>query len=169
MKATPPGPRANGIGSRCLELNLAVVRGAVPDLRALDGALRGSATTADAAYALAVSAVIELARRNPSGSLDAPHGAADRGRRFRGGRAGHHRAHDCHSSRPSGARRSGGVTVSPPGCWPVADGGCWPFLCGPGVGSGGGPTCPAARPSTKVGRSPRKPQTRLNLTRTQER
>jgi peptidase MA superfamily protein len=52
-----------------LELNLAVVRGAVPDLRGLDGALRGSASTADAAYALAVSAVTELARRNPSGSL----------------------------------------------------------------------------------------------------
>ena len=52
-----------------LELNLAVVRGAVPDLRSLDGALRGSATSADAAYALAVSAVIELARRNPSGSI----------------------------------------------------------------------------------------------------
>jgi hypothetical protein len=52
-----------------LELNLAVVRGAIPDLRDLDGALRGSATTADAAYALASSAVAELARRNPSGSL----------------------------------------------------------------------------------------------------
>ncbi len=52
-----------------LDLNLAVVRGALPDLRALDGALRGSASTADAAYALAVSAVTELARRNPSGSL----------------------------------------------------------------------------------------------------
>jgi hypothetical protein len=52
-----------------LELNLAVVRGAVPDLRSLDGALRGSATTADAAYALAASAVTDLARRNPSGSL----------------------------------------------------------------------------------------------------
>jgi hypothetical protein len=52
-----------------LELNLAVVRGAVPDLRGLDGALRGSASTADAAYALAVSAVTELARRNPSRSL----------------------------------------------------------------------------------------------------
>jgi hypothetical protein len=52
-----------------LELNLAVVRGAVPDLRGLDGALRGSATTADVAYALAVSAVTELARRNPTGSL----------------------------------------------------------------------------------------------------
>jgi hypothetical protein len=52
-----------------LELNLAVVRGAVPDLRDLDGALRGSTSTADAAYALAVSAVTELARRNPSGSL----------------------------------------------------------------------------------------------------
>jgi hypothetical protein len=53
-----------------LELNLAVVRGALPDLRGLDGSLRGSASTADAAYALAVSAVTELARRNPSGSLD---------------------------------------------------------------------------------------------------
>jgi hypothetical protein len=52
-----------------LELNLAVVRGAVPDLRALDGALRGSSSTADAAYALAASAVVELARRNPSKSL----------------------------------------------------------------------------------------------------
>jgi hypothetical protein len=52
-----------------LELNLAVVRGAVPDLRGLDGALRGSSTAADAAYALAASAVTELARRNPSGTL----------------------------------------------------------------------------------------------------
>jgi peptidase MA superfamily protein len=53
-----------------LELNLAVVRGAIPDFESLDGALRGSASTADAAYALAVSAVAELARRNPSGTLD---------------------------------------------------------------------------------------------------
>lgn len=52
-----------------LELNLAVVRGEIPDLAGLDGALRGSATTADVAYALAASAVTELARRNPSGSL----------------------------------------------------------------------------------------------------
>lgn len=52
-----------------LELNLAVVRGDVPSLTELDGALRGSATTADAAYALAASAVTELARRNPSGTL----------------------------------------------------------------------------------------------------
>jgi hypothetical protein len=35
----------------------------------LDASLRGSASSADAAYALAVSAVAELARRNPSGSL----------------------------------------------------------------------------------------------------
>ena len=53
-----------------LELNLAVVRGGVPDLRDLDGALRGSASTADAAYALAASAVTELARRNPTHGLD---------------------------------------------------------------------------------------------------
>jgi hypothetical protein len=52
-----------------LELNLAVARGALPGFRALDGALRTSATSADAAYALAYSAVSELARRNPSGTL----------------------------------------------------------------------------------------------------
>ncbi len=52
-----------------LELNLAVARGAIPGLRALDGALRGAETSADAAYALAVSAVTDLARRNPSGTL----------------------------------------------------------------------------------------------------
>jgi len=52
-----------------LELNLAVVRGDVPSLTELDGALRGSASTADAAYALAASAVTELARRNPSRTL----------------------------------------------------------------------------------------------------
>lgn len=52
-----------------LELNLSVMRGAIPDLRTLDGALRGAPSTADAAYALAVSAVLELARRNPSGTL----------------------------------------------------------------------------------------------------
>jgi hypothetical protein len=52
-----------------LELNLAVARGALPSLRELDGALRGTETSADAAYALAVSAVTELARRNPSGTL----------------------------------------------------------------------------------------------------
>lgn len=52
-----------------LELNLAVARGALPGFRALDGALRASETSADAAYALAYSAVSELARRNPSGTL----------------------------------------------------------------------------------------------------
>jgi hypothetical protein len=52
-----------------LELNLAVVRGAVPSLTGLDGALRGSASSADAAYALGTSAVTELARRNPTRTL----------------------------------------------------------------------------------------------------
>lgn len=52
-----------------LELNLAVVRGAIPSLTELDGALRGPAGSASDAYALAVSAVTELARRNPTGTL----------------------------------------------------------------------------------------------------
>jgi hypothetical protein len=53
-----------------LQLNLAVARGVVPDFDQLDGTLRGSETAADAGYALAMSAVIELARRNPEGRLD---------------------------------------------------------------------------------------------------
>jgi len=53
-----------------LAVNLEVVRGGVPDLRGLDGALRGSAGAANAAYALAMSAVVELARRNPSRSIE---------------------------------------------------------------------------------------------------
>ncbi|MFZ5623912.1 MAG: peptidase MA family metallohydrolase [Gemmatimonadota bacterium] len=52
-----------------LRLNLAVVQGQVPDFRALDGALRATALTASTAYALATSAVLELARRNPTRTL----------------------------------------------------------------------------------------------------
>jgi hypothetical protein len=52
-----------------LALNLSVARGALPSLGGLDRALRGATSTADAAYALAVSAVTELARRNPTGTL----------------------------------------------------------------------------------------------------
>jgi hypothetical protein len=65
-----------------LELNLAVALGALPNFRALDGALRASETSADAAYALAYSAVTELARRNPSGSLTPLFGRLARGEDF---------------------------------------------------------------------------------------
>lgn len=54
-----------------LRLNLAVVRGAVGDLRTLDAALRQSEAEAATAYALAGSAVLLLARSNPAQSLDA--------------------------------------------------------------------------------------------------
>lgn len=50
-------------------LNLAVVRGAIPELDELNGTLRGGAETAAASYALAMSAVTELARLNPSHTL----------------------------------------------------------------------------------------------------
>ena len=53
-----------------LELNLAVARGAVPELRDLDAALRRSRASVGPAYALAMSAVLELARRHPDGRLD---------------------------------------------------------------------------------------------------
>jgi hypothetical protein len=53
-----------------LELNLAVARGAVPELSTLDGELRRSPGSVGPAYALAMSAVLELARRHPDGSLE---------------------------------------------------------------------------------------------------
>jgi hypothetical protein len=63
---------ASGEVSRAetLELNLAVAAGRVPTFAELDGMLRGSAGTADLAYALAASAVAELARRPPPGGLE---------------------------------------------------------------------------------------------------
>lgn len=57
--------------AEALQLNLAVVRGAVGDLRTLDAALRRSEAEASTAYALAGSTVQLLARMNPSGTLDA--------------------------------------------------------------------------------------------------
>lgn len=52
-----------------LRLNLAVATGKIPELRALDGALRGSDGDAEAAYALAGSAVAELVRRSRNADL----------------------------------------------------------------------------------------------------
>jgi hypothetical protein len=68
------------IGS--LELNLAVARGAVPDLVTLEHALRGPEPSVEAAYGLATSAVAELARRNPTGSLEPLMGRLRRGWSF---------------------------------------------------------------------------------------
>ena len=52
-----------------LSLNLAVATSATPSLDTLNLALRGGEVEVNAAYPLAASAVLELARRNPSGSL----------------------------------------------------------------------------------------------------
>jgi Peptidase MA superfamily len=52
-----------------LELNLAVAAGRLPSLAELEGMLRGSASAADLAYALAASAVAEIADRPPPGGL----------------------------------------------------------------------------------------------------
>ena len=52
-----------------LRLNLAVARGQIPNFFELDRALRGAASTAEAAYALAASAVAMVARRHPDQSL----------------------------------------------------------------------------------------------------
>lgn len=53
-----------------LELNLAVAAGQLPSFEELDRMLRGSANSANLAYALAASAVAEIARRPPPGGLD---------------------------------------------------------------------------------------------------
>lgn len=65
-----------------LEVNLAVARGALPALDALDAALRGNVGEVEAAYALAISAVAELARRNPSGTLEPLFGRLSAGEDF---------------------------------------------------------------------------------------
>lgn len=53
-----------------LELNLAVASGREPSLDELDVLLRGSASNADLAYALAASAVADIARRPSPGGLE---------------------------------------------------------------------------------------------------
>lgn len=57
-------------GLDALRLNLAVTGGGVPELDRLNAELRGPGPGVGAAYALAMSAVMELARRHPTGSLD---------------------------------------------------------------------------------------------------
>lgn len=53
-----------------LSLNLAVATSATPSLDTLNLALRGGEVEVSAAYPLAASAVLELARRHPSGSIE---------------------------------------------------------------------------------------------------
>jgi hypothetical protein len=53
-----------------LNVNLAVLRGRIPDFDQLDRALRGPPTTAETAYALAATAVIDLAQRSRGGELE---------------------------------------------------------------------------------------------------
>jgi hypothetical protein len=51
-------------------LSWIVLRRDLPTFHELDGSLRANATTAEKAYTLAMSAVLELGRRNPAGTLD---------------------------------------------------------------------------------------------------
>jgi hypothetical protein len=54
----------------------------VPDLRELDGALRGGTADAGPAYALAADAVADIARRHPTGTLDPLLGRLEAGESF---------------------------------------------------------------------------------------
>lgn len=65
-----------------LRLSWIALRRDMPDFREVDGSLRAGASTAEKAYSLAMSAVLELARRNPSGTLDSLLAALVRGDDF---------------------------------------------------------------------------------------
>lgn len=65
-----------------LQLNFAVARGRVGDLRSLDASLRRGAGEAEAAYALAGAAVLHLARLHPDRTLDALVGRLSEGEDF---------------------------------------------------------------------------------------
>lgn len=65
-----------------LRLSWIVLRRDLPDFHELDGALRGNSATAEKAYTLAMSAVLELARRNPQGNLDLLLGQLQNGSSF---------------------------------------------------------------------------------------
>ncbi len=63
-------------------LSWIVLRRDFPGFRDLDGSLRANANAAEKAYTLAMSAVLELARRNPGQSLDDLLGRLSRGESF---------------------------------------------------------------------------------------
>ncbi|MEO8199096.1 MAG: hypothetical protein ABI679_01120 [Gemmatimonadota bacterium] len=65
-----------------LRVSWIVLRRDLPDFRELDGALRGGESAADKAYTLAMSAVLELGRRNPAGTLDSLLARLGRGEDF---------------------------------------------------------------------------------------
>jgi hypothetical protein len=65
-----------------LDVNLAVLISRIPDLDDLNGALRGRESDASLAYALAMTAVMDLARRHPSHSLEPLLAALQQGEPF---------------------------------------------------------------------------------------
>lgn len=65
-----------------LRLSWIVLRRDLPDFRELDGALRGGESSAEKAYTLAMSAVLELGRRNPARTLDSLLARLGRGEDF---------------------------------------------------------------------------------------
>ena len=131
----------------------------------LDGALRGSASTADAAYALAVSAVTELARRNPTGRSTPLLAPAGTGEDFDA-------AVLATTGLPSaGSRRNGSGRVRRRyslGTWLIAGGG-WLVVALAGGGAGPAPAPraigPAGPRSTTDGTWSPKMRRDLNLTR----
>ena len=116
------GPPASGSGSGPRAQSRRGSRGDARPSTRLDGALRGSASTADAAYALAVSAVTELARRNPTGTLDAAAAAARARATTSRPRCWPRRAHARSVRGGVAAGRPTAVQPGPRGSWPVAAG-----------------------------------------------
>ena len=160
------GRRRVGAARRCWSSISPWSRGAVPDAhRRSTARSAGSASTADAAYALAASAVTELARRNPTGTLTPLLDRLGAGEDFeaavlattgldprpvRGGLA---------------ARRPAAVQPGAPGSSRAAAGCCGSRCPRIWCAAGAGPIGHAGPRSTKAGRWSRKPRTGLNLTR----
>ena len=84
-------------------------------LTALDGALRGSASTADAAYALAAVGGDRAGAAEPDRDLDAAARPAGGGRGLRRRRSRNHRSPRSASSSRNGSGRSAGGTPWQPG------------------------------------------------------
>ena len=105
-----------------LSLNYAVVAGSTPGLDSLNRALRGHPAGISTAYALSASAVLELARRNPTREPDAAGGAARSAGEAFDSALGHDRADAGELRRGVAARRPASATACSPGWRPAGPG-----------------------------------------------
>ena len=156
-RATPSGPRASGTGWVCSTSTWPWRAGRVPDLRALDGALRGLGDHGRGRLRPRRLGRDRPGAAEPDAVASTPLlASAGRGRGFRRGGAGHHRAHAGPVRARPGSGRSAGGTAWRPGCWPGAGGSWWPCSSSALVQLRRRADGRAVRPSMRAGRWPRK-------------